>query len=209
MRRLIAVPTALLALTVAACGGSGPDDTAASPAASGSGPGASPTKTLKGGPDGGGSAHPSEPGGSPSGVPGQPLDCGALPDAMGEGLTARLFSGPGAGPAAGCAEARSVMAEFFRKADADQPSLTVRGWECQYEAGPTGTWLSSCRKDGGRQQMHTEEAGRSSSPDAPGESPGDPGQSELPGGPEVPQGPGLPGGGEESQTSIRLPRMHV
>ncbi|WP_050502008.1 hypothetical protein [Streptomyces monomycini] len=205
MRRLIAVPTALLALAVAACGG-GPDDTAASPAASGSGPGASPTKSLKGGPEGSASARPSEPDGSASGVPGQPLDCGALPDAMGEGLTAQLFSGPGAGPTAGCAEARSVMAEFFRKAGADQPSLTVRGWECQYENGPTGTWLSSCRKDGGRQQMHTEEAGRSTPPDAPGQSPGDPGQSEMP---EGPGGPELPGGGEESQTSIRLPRMHV
>ncbi|MEV5597783.1 hypothetical protein [Streptomyces sp. NPDC052496] len=201
MRRLIAVPTVLLALTVAACAGGGPDDTAASPAASGSAPGASPTKSLKGGPEGG--ASPSEPGGSGSAVPGQPLDCGALPDAMGEGLSAQLFSGPGAGPTAGCAEARSVMAEFFRKADANRPSLTVRGWECQYENGPTGTWLSSCRKDGGRQQMHTEEAGRSAAPDAPGQSPGDPGQSELP------EGPQLPGGGEESQTSIRLPWFRV
>ncbi|OKH98123.1 hypothetical protein A6A06_28295 [Streptomyces sp. CB02923] len=189
MRRLIAVPTALLALTVAACGGSGPDDTGASPAVSGSAPGASPTKSLKGGPGDGGSASPD---GSGSAVPGQPLDCGALPDAMGEGLTAQLFSGPGAGPTAGCEEARGVMAEFFRKADADQPSLTVRGWECQYESGPTGTWLSSCRKDGGRQQMHTEEAGRPAPPDAPGQSP-------------MPEGPELPGGGEESQTSIRFP----
>ncbi|MFH8345257.1 hypothetical protein [Streptomyces sp. NPDC018045] len=200
MRRLIAVPTALLALAVAACGGSGPGDTAASPAASGSAPGASPTKSLKGGPsggpEGGGSASPSEPDGTGSAVPGQPLDCGALPDAMGEGLTARLFSGPGAGPTAGCAEARSVMAEFFREADANRPALTVRGWECQYENGPTGTWLSSCRKDGGRQQMHTEEADRSAPPDGPG-------------GPEMPEGPELPGGGEESQTSIRLPRAHV
>lgn len=199
MRRLIAVPTALLALAVAGCGGSGPDDTAASPAATGSAPGASPTKSRTGSPSGdpGATGGPG-PSGSGTAVPGQPLDCGALPDAMGEGLTARLFSGPGAGPTAGCAEARSVMAEFFRKADAGRPSLTVRGWECQYENGPTGTWLSSCRKDGGRQQMHTEEAGRSAPPDAPGQSPGDPGA------PEEPGIPGLPGG-EESQTSIRLP----
>ncbi|KOU00203.1 hypothetical protein ADK70_01290 [Streptomyces rimosus subsp. pseudoverticillatus] len=195
MRRLIAVPTALLALAVAGCAGGGPDDPTESSAASGSAPGASPTKSLEGSPSG----DPGPSGGaSPSGsaVPGQPLDCGALPDAMGEGLTARLFSGPGAGPTAGCAEARGVMGEFFRKATADKPALTVRGWECQYENGPTGTWLSSCRKDGGRQQMHTEEAGGSPPPDDPGQS-------------EKPEGPGLPGGGEESQTSIHLPWAHV
>ncbi|WP_030667048.1 hypothetical protein [Streptomyces rimosus] len=197
MRRLIAVPTALLALAVAGCAGGGPDDPTASSAASGSAPGASPTKSLRGSPSGDpGSSGGASPSGSGSAAPGQPLDCGALPDAMGEGLTARLFSGPGAGPTAGCAEARGVMAEFFRKATADQPALTVRGWECQYENGPTGTWLSSCRKDGGRQQMHTEEAARSAPPDGPGQS-------------EMPEGPGLPGGGEESQTSIRLPWAHV
>ncbi|MFH8405684.1 hypothetical protein ACH4FX_13040 [Streptomyces sp. NPDC018019] len=203
MRRLIAVPTALLALAVAGCAGSGPDDPTAS-AGTGSAPGANPTQSLKESPSGdpGGGASPSGPGGSGSAVPGQPLDCGALPDAMGEGLTARLFSGPGAGPTAGCAEARSVMAEFFRKATADRPALTVRGWECQYENGPTGTWLSSCRKDGGRQQMHTEEAGRSA-PDGPEESPGEPGES------GTPEGPGVPGGGEESQTSIRLPWLRA
>ncbi|MGW7487492.1 hypothetical protein [Streptomyces sp. NPDC054786] len=130
MRRLIAVPTVLLALAAAGCGDDGGDPTAAASSAPGIGPG--PDRTPGDGPD---SASPT--------VPGQPMDCGELPDALGKAGDVTLFADPGAGGTVGCDEARRVMSEFFvrapREARDDRGTLAVRGWFCQYESGPTGT----------------------------------------------------------------------
>lgn len=68
------------------------------------------------------------------------------------------------------------MSEFFlrapREARDDRGTLSVRGWFCQYESGPTGTWITICRKD--KREMHTEE------PPSSTEEPGSPDGSQLP-----------------------------
>ncbi|MCK7624807.1 hypothetical protein MUU72_17135 [Streptomyces sp. RS10V-4] len=166
MRRLITVPTVLLALTAAGCG-SGTDrgEAPASAAASDPGTGGAP-----------------EPEGSPT-VPGQPVGCGNIADALGRAHGVALFADPGAAGTVGCTEARTVMKEFFRR---DPPRsgghhgpLAVSGWSCRYDGGPTGTWITACRK--GERAMHTEEAAE----DSPG---GPPDGSEQPG----PEDPSLP-----------------
>lgn len=83
------------------------------------------------------------------------------------------------------------MAEFFvrapKEARDDRGSLAVRGWFCQFESGPTGTWITACRKDD--REMHTEEpSGRPTDP-APSEEPGSPDGSELPTLPGEPSDP--------------------
>ncbi|WP_395372353.1 hypothetical protein OHU45_31935 [Streptomyces tubercidicus] len=165
MRRLIAVPTVLFALAAAGCGDAdgGPDTTAATSSPTGAGPG-----------DGPGSASPT--------VPGQSVNCGELPDALGSEGDVTLFADPGAGGTVGCGEARSVMAEFFlrapREAQDDRATLSVRGWVCQYESGPTGTWITTCRKD--KREMHTEEPPGGKTEPGPSGEPGDPDESQLP-----------------------------
>ncbi|MFJ9852535.1 hypothetical protein [Streptomyces sp. NPDC101150] len=194
MRRLIAVPTVLLALTSAGCGsgdesGQRPNGGAGTSGSQGEGPGAGPPSS-----------------GPSAGVPGQPVRCGEISDALGDSRSVALFADPGTGGTVDCAEAHDVMAEFFVRApqqDGERPgSLTVRGWLCRYESGPTGTWISTCGK--GELEMHTEEAsGQGAGPDAstapeepvgpeePGES-ADPGESEAPGIPDESQLPSLP-----------------
>ncbi|MGW7577567.1 hypothetical protein [Streptomyces sp. NPDC054765] len=174
MRRLIAVPTVLLALAAAGCGDtddSGDPTAAASSAGTGPGPNGTPG-------DGPGQASPT--------IPGQPMNCGELRGALGEAGDVTLYADPGAGGTVGCDEARRVMAEFFVRAPQesrdDRGSLAVRGWFCQYESGPTGTWITTCRKD--RREMHTEE---------PSGGPSDPGPSGEPGVPDGSQLPTLPG----------------
>ncbi|QIK09941.1 hypothetical protein G7Z12_31650 [Streptomyces sp. ID38640] len=163
MRRLIAVPTVLFALAAAGCGdaGGGQDTTAARSSPTGAGP----DRTPDGGP---GSASPT--------VPGQPVDCGELADALGAEGDVTLYADPGAGGTVACGEARQVMSEFFlrapREAQDDRGTLSVRGWFCQYESGPTGTWITTCRKD--KREMHTEE------PPSSTEEPGSPEGSQLP-----------------------------
>lgn len=166
MRRLITVPTVLLALAAAGCAdGEDSESRSASSPGTGSGPGE----------------------GSP-GVPGQPVSCGRLQDALGQEGDVALYADPGAGGTVPCAEARDVMTEFFlrapREAGDDRGTLSVRGWLCHYESGPTGTWISACSKE--EREMHTEEAddqdtgpGGPDGPDAPDSSqlpplPGDP-----------------------------------
>lgn len=155
MRRLIAVPTVLLALAAVGCGEAGGEKatTAASPS---SGTGAGPGPQRSGAP-------------SPT-VPGQPVSCGEIKDALGKKGDVALFADPGAGGTVGCAEAREVMSEFFvrapREAGDDRGTLAVRGWFCQFESGPTGTWITTCRKD--KREMHTEEPAEPGGPDEPG-----------------------------------------
>ncbi|WP_405739409.1 hypothetical protein OG422_03180 [Streptomyces sp. NBC_01525] len=164
MRRLLAVPTVLLALAAAACsGGERSADTAA--ASRTRAPGRTPS-----------------PSGSAPTVPGQPVECGEIRDALGAAHDVALYADPGADGTVGCGEAHDVMADFFRHAPQDggntAGSLTVRGWLCRYEGGPTGTWVSSCRKD--RLEMHAEEPDGPPS-DSPGSSPPDsPDESRLP-----------------------------
>ncbi|MCL7491662.1 MULTISPECIES: hypothetical protein [Streptomyces] len=175
MRRLIAVPTVLLALTAAGCADDGDPTTAAS---SSTGTGPRPEGTPGNGP-----ASPT--------VPGQPMECGVLRGALGEAGDVTLYADPGAGGTVGCDEVRQVMAEFFvrapKEARDDRGSLAVRGWFCQFESGPTGTWITACRKDD--REMHTEEpSGRPTDP-APSEEPGSPDGSELPTLPGEPSDP--------------------
>ncbi|MGW3014363.1 hypothetical protein ACWC9R_36885 [Streptomyces sp. NPDC001219] len=161
MRRLIAVPTVLFALSAAGCGSAdgGQDTTAAT---------SSPTGRMPG------SASPT--------VPGQPVNCGELPDALGTEGDVTLFADPGAGGTVGCGEARSVMSEFFTRAPGeardDRGTLSVRGWLCRYESGPTGTWITTCRKD--KREMHTEEPPGGNTVPGPSDEPGAPDESELP-----------------------------
>ncbi|UKY48837.1 hypothetical protein [Streptomyces inhibens] len=167
MRRLIAVPTVLLALAAAGCG-EGDATTGASASAAGEGRTPGPQRS------GPGTASPT--------VPGQPMDCGVLPDALGTAGDVALYADPGAGGTVGCVEARGVMSEFFlrapREARDDRGTLSVRGWLCQYESGPTGTWITTCRKD--KREMHTEEpSGRNTGP-GPSQEPGVPDGSQLP-----------------------------
>ncbi|MFD0163969.1 hypothetical protein ACFVJH_07410 [Streptomyces decoyicus] len=177
MRRLIAVPTVLLALTAAGCADDGGDPTTAAASSAGAGP--RPEGTPGDGP---GSASPT--------VPGQPMDCGVLRGALGEAGDVTLYADPGAGGTVGCDEARQVMAEFFvrapKEARDDRGSLAVRGWFCQFESGPTGTWITACRK--GDREMHTEEPSGQPTDPAPSEEPGSP-ESELPTLPGEPSDP--------------------
>ncbi|TJZ44066.1 hypothetical protein FCH28_31140 [Streptomyces piniterrae] len=164
MRRLIAVPTVLFALAAAGCGSDDDGGESTAPSRS-AGPGSTP-----------------DPESSPA-VPGQPVSCGEISDALGDARDVALFADPGAGGTVGCEEAHDVMSEFFlrapQEAGGDLGSLAIRGWFCQYESGPTGTWLSTCRKD--KLEMHTEASGEQPAP------------SDQPGGPEEPDSP------EESQ----------
>ncbi|MEU9116874.1 hypothetical protein AB0D04_35270 [Streptomyces sp. NPDC048483] len=181
MRRLIAVPTVLLALAAAGCGSG--DESRERPAG---GAGPSGSHGGNGGPeDGPPSSGPS------AGIPGQPVSCGKIPDALGRDESVALFADPGAGGTVGCAEAHEVMTEFFLQApqqDGEMPgSLAVRGWLCQYESGPTGTWISTCSKDS--REMHTEEpSGQDTGPEGPDE-PGAPDESRLPSLPDEPSDP--------------------
>lgn len=79
MRRLIAVPTVLLALTAAGCADDGDPTTAAS---SSTGTGPRPEGTPGNGP-----ASPT--------VPGQPMECGVLRGALGEAGDVTLYADPG------------------------------------------------------------------------------------------------------------------
>lgn len=155
MRRLIAVPTVLFALAAAGCG-SDDDGGGATTASSGTGP----------------SPHSSSQ--DPDTVPGQPVSCGEIPDALGKTRSVALFADPGAGGTVGCEEAHDVMSEFFLRASQEgggnPGSLAVRGWVCQYESGPTGTWVTTCRKN--NLEMHTEEP--SGEQPAPSDRPGNP-----------------------------------
>ncbi|MFE1176723.1 hypothetical protein [Streptomyces sp. NPDC058773] len=166
MRRLMTVPTVLFALAAAGCGSAdgGPGTTATT---------SSPTPDRR--PDGGPGS------GSPT-VPGQPVNCGELPDALGTEGDVTLFADPGAGGTVGCGEARSVMSEFFvrapREARDDRATLSVRGWLCRYESGPTGTWITTCGKD--KREMHTEEPPGGNTVPGPSDEPGAPDESELP-----------------------------
>ncbi|UQA96739.1 hypothetical protein [Streptomyces halobius] len=173
MRRLIAVPTVLFALAAAGCGSEheGPEVTHHT------GTEAAPTGQ-------GGTPDPDSPspGNSSPGVPGQPVNCGEIPDALGRARNVALFADPGADGTVGCEEAHDVMTEFFQRAPqeggGEVGSLAVRGWFCQFESGPTGTWITTCRKD--RLEMHTEEASGEQPGPAPSEEPGAPDESELP-----------------------------
>ncbi|MFI0789318.1 hypothetical protein ACH4Q6_27395 [Streptomyces lydicus] len=170
MRRLIAVPTVLLALATAGCGAEeGGEASTAAPSSAGTDPQRS--------------GAPSVP------VPGQSVQCGDIADVLSEGEDVTLFADPGADGTVGCAEARDVMAEFFLRAPQEsgdgRGTLSVRGWLCQYESGPTGTWVSSCRK--GKREMHTEEASGQGS--GPSEDPGSPDGSQLPTLPGDPSAP--------------------
>ncbi|MGW1838255.1 hypothetical protein [Streptomyces sp. BBFR2] len=165
MRRLLAVPTVLLALAAAACsGGERSADTAAARTRA---PGQAPS-----------------PSGTAPTVPGQSVECGQIRDALGTAHDVALYADPGADGTVGCEEAHDVMADFFRRAPQDgedtAASLAVRGWLCRYEGGPTGTWVSSCRKD--RLEMHTEEPDSppSDEPGSPSDEPGSPDESRLP-----------------------------
>lgn len=170
MRRLIAVPTVLLALAATSCGDGEAFKFAADPSAPASG------------------RSPAPSGASPT-IPGQPVDCGEMPDALGDARSVTLFADPGADGTVGCEEAHDVMSDFFLRAPPEsggtEGSLSVRGWQCQYESGPTGTWVSSCRKD--RREMHTEET--SQGPGAPSDQPDTPDESRLPPLPEDSQDP--------------------
>lgn len=165
MQRLIAVPTVLLALAAAGCSDAADGGvTTAVPSSTGTGPG--PPRS-----------------GDPSpAVPGQPVSCGEIEGALGRAGDVALYADPAAGGTVGCEEARDVMSEFFlrapREGDSDQGTLAVRGWFCQFESGPTGTWITSCRKD--RREMHTEE---------PAAQPGSPDGSQLPSLPIEPSDP--------------------
>ncbi|MFE7316962.1 hypothetical protein ACFU7T_28260 [Streptomyces sp. NPDC057555] len=168
MRRLIAVPTVLLALAAAGCEvGDGRGD--APGTSSASDPGAAPY------------GAPEAPTASPT-IPGQPVSCGALADALGQAHDVALFADPGADGTVGCGEARAVMKEFFLRAPPQEGgpggSLTVRGWACHYDGGPTGAWITECRR--GEREMHTEEAGQDTGPN------GSPDGSEPPGDPSLP-----------------------
>lgn len=169
MRSLITVPTVLLALAAAGCADG--DD-------SGTGTGPGPQRTGEGSP----------------GVPGQPVSCGRLKDALGQEGDVALYADPGAGGTVPCAQARDVMTEFFlrapREAGDDRGTLSVRGWFCHYESGPTGTWISACSKD--EREMHTEEADdQGTGPDAPG-GPTGPDEPDAPDGSQLPPLPGDP-----------------
>lgn len=162
MRRLIAVPTVLLALAAVGCGeAGGGEGTSTASSSSGTGTGPGPQRS-----------GPGSEGPSPT-VPGQSVSCGEIKDALGKKGDVALFADPGAGGTVGCAEARDVMSEFFvrapREAGDDRGTLAVRGWFCQFESGPTGTWITTCRKD--KREMHTEE---------PSDEPGAPDGSQLP-----------------------------
>ncbi|GAU67346.1 hypothetical protein SSP35_04_04340 [Streptomyces sp. NBRC 110611] len=171
MRRLIVVPTVLLGLAASACGAAG----------EGEGPAA-------GSPSGGSGTVPdpqrSDPGtdGSPA-VPGQPVGCGEIKGALGAAGDVSLYADPGADGTVECPEARDVMTEFFLRAPPGSgggpAELSVRGWLCRYDSGPTGTWITACRS--GRREMHTEQP---AGPDAPDDSgsqlPTLPGEPSLP-----------------------------
>ncbi|MFF9479394.1 hypothetical protein [Streptomyces sp. NPDC014733] len=181
MRRLLTVPTVLLALAAAACsGGERSADTAAS-------------RTRAPG-------TPAPSGSAPT-VPGQPVECGRIRDALGTAHDVSLYADPGADGTVGCGEAHDVMADFFHHAPQDgggtSGSLTVHGWLCRYEGGPTGTWVSSCRKD--RLEMHTEEPDGppSDAPGSPSDEPGSPSDS-----PDESQLPPLP---DDSSTPVDDP----
>ncbi|MFE6689422.1 hypothetical protein ACFVFQ_23465 [Streptomyces sp. NPDC057743] len=171
MHRLLAVPTVLLALAATGCGaGEGLGET---PASSPSAPGAGPYGT------------PQAPA-SPT-VPGQPVSCGEIADALGQAHGVALFADPGAGGTVGCGEVRAVMKEFFLRAPPQSRklpgSLAVRGWSCHYDGGPTGTWVTECRR--GEREMHTEEADQGGDPNGPpdgSELPSAPDESSLPNG---------------------------
>ncbi|MEV0372092.1 hypothetical protein AB0I10_20055 [Streptomyces sp. NPDC050636] len=175
MRRLIAVPTVLFALAAAGCGtdDDGGEATTASPS-TGTGTGPSPSRST-------GQGSTPGPDSSPPADPGQPVSCGEIPDALGNARNVTLFADPGADGTVGCEEAHDVMSEFFVRAsqegDGNPGSLAVRGWFCQYESGPTGTWITTCRKD--KLEMHTEEPPGSGPSDQPG-SPYGPDESQLP-----------------------------
>ncbi|ARF54221.1 hypothetical protein [Streptomyces gilvosporeus] len=179
MRRLIAVPTVLLALAAAGCGsgndsGERPTGGAGGSRGEGPSPGASPPPS-----------GPSAP------VPGQPMSCGTIHDALGVARDVALFADPGADGMVGCAEAQDVMSEFFLRArrhhGEDPGSVSVRGWVCQYESGPTGTWISTCGKN--ELEMHTEDpSDEDSGPDS-STGPDDPGESQLPSIPDEPSDP--------------------
>ncbi|UZJ32423.1 hypothetical protein [Streptomyces endophytica] len=169
MRRLITVPTVLLALTAAGCADEDGDGTRSSS----TGPG--PQRTGEGSPA----------------VPGQPVSCGRLHDALGQEGDVALYADPTAAGTVPCAEARGVMTEFFlrapREAGDDRGTLSVRGWFCHYESGPTGTWISACSKN--EREMHTEEADdQDTGPDAPG----GPDEPDAPDGSQLPPLPGDP-----------------
>ncbi|MYT28812.1 MULTISPECIES: hypothetical protein [unclassified Streptomyces] len=171
MRRLIAVPTVLLALAAAGCG-TGEDREEAPATASASNPG--------------GASDAPGPQDSPT-IPGQPVSCGAIADALGKAHGVALYADPGAGGTVGCDEARAVMKEFFLRAppqSAGHPgSLAVRGWACQYDGGPTGTWVTECRQ--GERAMHTEDSGQQPGPSGPPDEPGAPDEPSLPGEPST------------------------
>ncbi|BDM68726.1 hypothetical protein HEK616_22130 [Streptomyces nigrescens] len=169
MRRLIAVPTVLLALTAAGCA----DGDDGGTRSSSTGPG--PRRTGEGSPA----------------VPGQPVSCGRLQDALGQEGDVALYADPTAAGTVPCTEARDVMTEFFlrapREAGDDRGTLSVRGWFCHYESGPTGTWISACSKN--KREMHTEEADdQGTGPDAPG----GPDEPDAPDGSQLPPLPGDP-----------------
>ncbi|MEU6332679.1 hypothetical protein ABZ851_36355 [Streptomyces sp. NPDC047049] len=192
MRRLIAVPTVLLALAAAGCGDAENDRSPTAAASSAAGNGPAPGRTPD---EGAGSASPT--------IPGQPLDCGELPDALGKAGDVVLYADPGAGGTVGCDEARRVMSEFFvrapHEARDDRGTLAVRGWFCQYESGPTGTWITACRKD--KREMHTEEP--ADQPSAPG-SPREPGGPDGPDGSQLPSIPGEPSGPMDDPSTEEL-----
>jgi hypothetical protein len=166
MRRLIALPTVLLALAAAGCSGAtaGADLTTAASSPGSNAPRSSP------------------------GVPGQPVDCGEIPDALGASHSVALFADPTSGGTVGCEEAHDVMSEFFQRVPQQngetEGTLSVRGWLCQYESGPVGTWITSCHKD--NLEMHTE-APAGSAP--PTDQPGSPDESQLPSIPDEPSDP--------------------
>ncbi|MFE2159415.1 hypothetical protein ACFW9M_16555 [Streptomyces lydicus] len=178
MRRLLAVPTVLLALATAGCGAEeGGEATTAASSSAGTGTGPDPQHS------GPGSGAPSVP------VPGQSVRCGDIQDVLSEAGDVTLFADPGADGTVGCAEARDVMSEFFLRAPQEagdgRGTLPVRGWLCQYESGPTGTWVTSCRKN--KREMHTEEASGQDS--GPSDEPGSPDGSQLPTLPGDPSAP--------------------
>ncbi|MHB6906024.1 hypothetical protein [Streptomyces sp. DB-54] len=169
MHRLIAVPTVLLALAAAGCGTvDGVGDAPATSSASG--PGGAPNGTPA-------------PQDSPT-IPGQPVSCGEIAGVLGQAHGVALFADPGAAGTVGCPEALAVMKEFFLRAPPQSGgppgALAVQGWSCRYDGGPTGTWITECRR--GERAMHTEDTGQGGPggpPDA-SEMPGLPDESSLP-----------------------------
>ncbi|MEU9125923.1 hypothetical protein AB0C96_39975 [Streptomyces sp. NPDC048506] len=177
MRRLIAVPTVLLALAATGCAASGGGEAPAGPSsADGTEPG--PQRSGPGSD------------GAPT-VPGQPVSCGEIKGALGAAGDVALFADPGAGGTVACTEAREVMSEFFlrapQEAGDDRGTLSVRGWLCQFESGPTGTWITSCRQH--QREMHTEEPSDQGTGPGASEEPDVPDGSQLPTLPDEPSDP--------------------